>query len=210
MKRFFLLSMVALSAVSAPAVETGRWGAGLQGSYSSPMAGLANWFKPAPNYAISLGQQFNQNWFLEGMVEHSAFDRENLSGYAAGKLELSLAHTAAMFSGRYTISRIRAIQPYLHFAAGILHWKGLRGEVAANPAIGLPHIDEKALQEYNWSFRGGAGVEFLVTPALSLDLFACYRLVIGDLYPTMQPYIELEGVSGFQTLNAGLGLRYYF
>ena len=82
--------------------------------------------------------------------------------------------------------------------------------INAGLVIDLPHIDEKVLQEYNWSFRLGAGMEFMISSSLSLDLFAHYRLVIGDLYPTMQPHIELEGVSGFQSLNAGLGLRYYF
>ena len=210
MKRYLFWICIAVTAVPAGAMEPGRWGATVQGIYSAPAGTLAQWFKPAANYALAAGQQYNRRWYLEGVLEYSAFERENLTGYPAGKLELSLQHTALLFSGRYSLSPMSVLHPYLHFGAGVLHWKGVRGEVAADPGIDLPHIDEKVLQEYNWSFRLGAGMEFFVVPSLSLDLFAHYRLVIGDLYPTMQPHIELEGVSGFQTLNAGLGLHYYF
>ncbi|HNY90984.1 MAG TPA: outer membrane beta-barrel protein [bacterium] len=210
MKRYLFLICFAATAVPAAAVEQGRWGAAVQGIYSAPAGALTQWFKPAANYAITAGQQYNRCWFLEGLLEYSSFSRENLTGYPEGRLELSLEHTALLFSGRYRLAPVSMLHPYLHFGAGVLHWKGVRGEVEADPAIDLPHIDEKVLQEYNWSFRLGAGMEFMISSSLSLDLFAHYRLVIGDLYPTMQPHIELEGVSGFQSLNAGLGLRYYF
>ncbi|HOC88363.1 MAG TPA: hypothetical protein PKI90_02355 [bacterium] len=210
MKRLILWICLAAAAAPANAVEPGKWGLALEGIYSIPSGALAEWFKPAPGYAVAIGQQYNQQWYLEGVLEHNVFDRENLSGYPAGRLELALRHTALLFSGRYSLARMGALQPSLHFGAGVLHWQGSRGEIAADPAIDLPYIEEKVLQEYNWTFRIGAGMEFAATSSLGVTLFAHYRLVMGDLYPTMQPHIELEGVSGFQTLNAGLGLRYYF
>ncbi len=209
MKKYILAGFF-FAAAFAQAVEPGRWGIAVQGGYSMPSGSLANWFKPGMSMAVGIGQQYNSHWFLQGMVEHSRFDRENLSGYAEGKLELELTHTALQFCGRYGLSRIGFFQPYMQFTAGMLHWRGVRGTVAAAPALGLPEIDEKVLQEYNWCFAAGLGLEAFFSRSLSLDAGLSYRFVVGDLYPTMQPLIELEGVSGFQTLNAGLGIRYYF
>ncbi|MBN2354821.1 outer membrane beta-barrel protein [candidate division KSB1 bacterium] len=209
MKKIIILLFL-LFAIQSRAIETGRWAAGLHGSYSMPVGSLHSWFKPSYNAGFSLGQQYNDRWFLSGLLEFSRYEEENLSGYPEGKLELLLEHTAVMFDGKYRLSRSRVFQPYIHFGAGILYWKGVRGTIAADDAIGLPHIDEKTLQEYNWCFRGGLGAEFFITSGLSLQLSGTYRFVVGDLYPTMQPNIELEGVSGFQTINLITTVHYYF
>ncbi len=192
------------------AVEPGRWGIAVQGGSSMPTGSLANWFKPGATVSLQLGQQYDAHWYLQALLEHSRYDRENLSGYAKDKLALELTHTALQFSGRYGLPRLGFIHPQMQLAAGLLYWRGVRGAVAAAPALGLPDIEEKVLQEYNWCFSLGLCLETFLNRSLSLDASFGYRFVVGDLYPTMQPSIELEGVSGFQTLNAGLGIRYYF
>ncbi|MBN2364932.1 MAG: hypothetical protein EH225_02155 [Calditrichaeota bacterium] len=198
--------------IQSPAQSTGEWGMSIFGNYSRPIGGLADWFKPAPDAGISVGQKYNENWFIEGLIEYTKFDRENLEGYPKDKLELSLEHIGLLVSGRYSLGQISIIKPYINLAAGVFYWKGIRGEVQADTTVqpAVPHIDQKTLEEANWGFRSGIGFEIPVSSAIAMDILACYRFVLGDLYPTLQPNIELEGVSGFQTVNLSVALRYYF
>ncbi len=194
------------------AQTTGQWGVSIYGNYSRPVGGLADWFKAAPDAGITFGQQYNEDWFIEGLVEYSKFEDENLKGYPEGKLDLSLEHVGFLLSGRYDLGRISAIKPYINMAVGVFYWKGVRGEVQADTTVqpAVPHINRKTLEEANWGFRSGIGFEIPMNSSLSFDLLAHYRFILGDLYPTLQPNIELEGVSGFQTVNVALALRYYF
>lgn len=208
MKRLLLITMMC-SFVSVHAAELGQWGVTLQGNYSVPVGGLSNWFQPAITYNAGLGQQINNNWFLEGTIEHSLYNKENLSGYPDGKLDLELQHTGVFFSGRYEKPGHRFFSPYFALSAGIVYWKGTRGEIQSDSEMGIPHIDAKTLDETNWGLRGGVGTQLYFTPSIALDIFANYQMIIGGLYPTMQQHIELEGVNGFQTGNITIALRYY-
>lgn len=211
-KIVFILSLLNHSTHSTFAQDQGQFGISAYSAYSQPIAGLSNWFQASPNYGISFGQQYNEKWFIEGVLEFSRYDRENLSGYPRGKLDLLLEHYSLMVSGRYELMRSNWLKPYFSVAAGIFQWKGVRGEIQADASVipNVPYIAEKKLQETNWGFRSGLGLEVRLLPNLSMDLLAYYRFIVGDLWPTLQPNVELEGVSGFQTLNFSIAIRYYF
>lgn len=194
------------------AQELGQFGASINIAYSQPIGGLSSWFQASPNYAISFGQQTNEKWFIEGVLEFSRYDRENLSGYPKGKLDLLLEHYSLMLSGKYELLRTGSMKPFFQIAAGVVQWKGVRSAIQEDTSIipVVPYIAEKKLQETNWGFRSGLGMEVRLLQNLSMDFLAYYRFIVGDLWPTLQPNIELEGVSGFQTLNLALAVRYYF
>jgi opacity protein-like surface antigen len=194
------------------AQETGEWALAVSGNYSLPVAGLTDWFKPAANLAISLGQQYREKWFVEGALEYAQFDQENLNGYPAGRLELELRHVGLLVNGKYRFVETGWLQPFFYLGGGIYQTESLRGEIQADSVVTpfVPLIPAKKRSETNWGFRSGVGVSLLVTPRLHFDVLGFYRLVVGDLWPTLQPNIELEGVSGFQTGNLSLGVRYFF
>ncbi|MFZ5517640.1 MAG: outer membrane beta-barrel protein [Candidatus Zhuqueibacterota bacterium] len=206
-----LLFVLALCPMSS-GQEIGQWGVSIQGDYSQPIAGLSDWFAAAPGLGISLGQQRNEHWFIEARIEWARFDDENLTGYVADHVELSLEHFGLVFNGRYQLGQLALLKPYLSLAGGLFRWRGIRGAVQADSTVSpyVPFIEEKKLEEQNWGFCSGIGAEVTLLPSLSLDVHAYYRFIIGDLWPTLQPNIELEGVSGFQTVNVALALRYYF
>jgi len=209
---FILLNLFNLLTDSTFGQEPGQFGASINIAYSQPIGGLSTWFKASPNYGISIGQQYNEKWFIEGVVEFSRYDRENLSGYPKGKLDLLLEHYSLLVSGRYELTRSNLLKPYFTIAAGIFQWNGVRGEIQSDASVipVVPYIAEKKLQETNWGFRSGLGLEIRLMQVLSVDFMAYYRFIVGDLWPTLQPHIELEGASGFQTLNLSLAIRYYF
>lgn len=214
MSKYFyhIILLILIIATAGFGQQVGQWGMSVQGDFSKPIAGLSEWFVSAPGIGLSLGQQYNEKWFIEGKIELNRFDKENLSGYPAGNLDLSLEHVGIIVNGRYRLGAISKVKPYFNLAGGVYWWRGVRGEVQPDSTVSpyVPFIEEKKLEEMNWGFSAGLGAEIWLLPSLSLDALAYYRFIIGDLWPTLQPNIELEGVSGFQTINLALGLRYYF
>ncbi len=208
----FCIGFAAIVPPVSMSQAVGDWAIGAAGTCSHPVGELADWFQPATNAEVSAGQQYNKQWFIGGIIVYNHYDRENLSGYAAGKVELLLEHYEILISGRYAIAKTKGLKPYFNIAAGLYRWKGKRGKVAADFSVTpfIPRIDAMLLTATNWGFRTGIGMEIHLSPALAVDLLGYYRFIVGDLWPTMQPNIELEGVSGFQTLNLSLGIRYYF
>ena len=210
-ENYFVSAIIILSATNMSAQDS-RTGVAIYGNYSYPLAGLKEWFKPAFNLGVAAGKDLNSDWYLEGLIEYTHFKDENLSGYPKDKLELSLEHIGLLANGRYFLTHGSWMRSYFNIGGGIFYWKGIRGRINPDASMepAIPLIEEKILEEWNWGFRSGVGAEFFVIDNLNLDICAYYRFIVGDLWPTMQPHIELEEVSGFQTLNLALVVRYYF
>ena len=208
MKRFHKISLILLIPLLLQATD--GWHLTLGGSSSLPLGDLTAWFKPGTGFTLGLGAPGARGWQMEGRLEADRFEHENLSGYAADVLSLQLEHIGLMINGRYRISGSAKLGAYLNLGAGPHYWKGIRSAVAADSALGLPSIPERVLEEGNWAARIGAGLEWRPLPSLGIETSLDYRIVVGSLWPTMQPHIELEGVSGFSTLNPSLRIRYYF
>lgn len=208
----FLLFLFTLLAGQIRAQSTGRIGISAIANYSVPLAGLADWFKPAINYGLSAGSQVDNAWYLEGIIEFTQFNEENLQGYSAGKIDLSLEHLGLVFNTKYRLLEQGMITPYLNFGTGLYYWKGKRGEIQPDDTVNppIPYVADKVLEEWNLGFRAGVGMDISLTESIAVDLVGYYRFIVGDLWPAMQPHVELENVSGFQTLNLAAHLRYYF
>lgn len=208
----FTLGLSLIVTIATAFGQVGQWTATISGVYSQPIGSLGEWFKAAPNFTLSLGQQSNEKWFLEGIIDYGQFTRENLSGYAADKLDLSLEHIGLNVGGRYRLIQLYIFKPYFHVAAGLYQWHGIRGEISADSSVTpfVPFVAERKISETNWAFHTGFGLQVSITRKISLDFLARYRFIVGDLWPTMQPLIELEGVSGFQTLNLTSGICIHF
>jgi len=192
------------------AQPAGTWAVSAGGTYSTPMAGLADWFKPAFGFHFAAGQQQEDNWFFEGCIAYIRFDEDNLAGIAAEKVALELEYIGILFIARYAITELGAFKPYIILGVGPHYYKGTRQRIEPDPDLGIPLIAARTNEEWNWGFKAGAGAEIGLMQNLILDLGINYRFIVGDLWPTLQQYIELEGVSGLQTLNFTGGLRYYF
>lgn len=204
-----IVALMLLVYQTAPAKPIGTWSTSVYGLYSAPTGNLSDWFKSSPNLGLTVGQKSSERWTIEGVIEYSRYDRENLTGYAKDKLELELTHWMLGLHGKHDVRSWGALAVYYLLGGGIYNWEGIRGSVAADSTIDLPAITERRLSETNWGAYTGMGLEWAMSPRLAIETHARYRFVVGDLWPTMQPYIELEGVSGFQTLNLGVSIRYY-
>ena len=203
--------LAALLASPLAAQSNDGWAVGLSGGYATPINGLNDWFQPAPEFGISAGRSLANGWFVEGLAEYVRFDDENLSGYADGRVDLFLEHGALLVSGKYPFAS-GMLRPYAHLAGGLYYWKGRRGAIAVDSTVSpsVPFIPARTLEEFNMGFRAGVGLETRVSERLAVDVLAHFRLVVGELWPTLQPNIELEGVSTLQSVNVDLVLRYFF
>lgn len=208
--RFTML--ILLSAICLFAQEPGEWCITVNTNYSQPIGSLNDWFKSTYNFGLGIGHTISEDWFVEGIVEYTNFDDENISGYAKDNVDLKLEHVGILANGKYQLAQWSKLEPFFNIGGGLFYWKGSRGQIEANPDLdpSLPFIERKILEEWNWGFRTGVGLEYKITQDLSSELMGYYRIVVGDLWPTLQPHIELEGVSGFQTLNLAFNIRYYF
>lgn len=179
-------------------------GIGIGVDYSVPVAGLKEWFKPAPQIQIRYFADTNRSFQLE----YVEFSKENLSGYPKNRLSLFLQHGGILYVPRFAARQILFFVPYIETGIGLYYWKGIRGAIAANEALDIPRIDKLTLEEWNWGAKLGVGLTLDLIESLQLDIFGNYRFIVGDLWPTLQQYIELENVSGLQTINFGLRLNY--
>lgn len=145
------------------------------------------------------------------MLTYSRYDEENLSGYPEGKLDLFLEHTGILLNAKYDLKTWGIFYPYWNIGGGLYYWKGIRGRINpdANMEPVIPLIEKKVLQEWNWGFRSGIGIGTRLMNNFMVDVSGYYRFIVGDLWPTLQPHIELEGVSGFQSINLEFELRYF-
>ncbi len=209
-QKILIIIIIMVSARLTFGQEAGQIGVAVYGNYSQPVAGLADWFKPATNISAAVGRQNDPDWYYAGELEYTEFSKENLSGYPAGRLALKLEHIGILFNARYRFVNQGAFKPYLSFAVGPFYWKGIRGAIAKDSTRNIPFIDEKSLEEWNWGFKTGVGFELQLLQGLHLDFLISFRFIVGDLWPTLQQYIELDGVSGFQTINYAMGVKYYF
>ncbi len=211
-KVFAVMILLMFGATVAPAgaQPAGTWAVSAGGAYSTPIASLDDWFGPAYGLQFAAGQQQEDNWFFEGCIEYTRFDQNNLTGIAAEKVALRLEHIGILFIARYAITDFGGLKPYFALGVGPHYYKGTRSRIEPDPDLGIPLIAARTNEEWNWGFKAGAGVEAGLVQNLILDLGINYRFIVGDLWPTLQQYIELEGVSGLKTFNIYGILRYYF
>jgi len=179
------------------------------GAYSATIGGLTGWFRSGNDLQLGLGRDNGNGWFLEGMLEYTQFNKDNLSGYAKGRVGLSLEHIAFWANGKYTLWRKGPAATYFTVGGGPVYWKGIRGAIPADEELAIPFIPRKVLDEWNMGFRTGLGAEYSMG-SFGLDGSLCYRFVVGSLWPTMQESIEIEAVSGFQSLSIRIGVFYQF
>ncbi len=211
-RHLLIACLVGTSVSSALAQQLGRWHAAAALAYSAPVGALSAWFLPAPGADLAIGQRLNERWTVAGALELVRYEREALSGYAAGRLELLLEHVALLAVGEVKLAESGPLEPFLLISGGVYRWTGVRGAVRQDSTVipYLPAIPERRLQATNWGVRVGLGLKTRTWRHMALEGRVWYRLVLGDLWPTMQPHIELEGVSGFQTVNGSVGVRVFF
>lgn len=185
------------------------WYFSIDGALSKPTGNLNNWFKYGQNYTLGIGTRNQKDWYVKGILEYSRYTEDNLSGYPAGKLDLYLEHIALWVNGKYPFLKQGRFEPFISIAGGPVRWKGVRGEIKEDEERSIPNISKEVLSEWDMGARAGIGF-FVNFNSIKLNIETNYRLIVGNLYPTMQEYIELDGVNGFQSFNIKAGLSYSF
>jgi len=216
--KILIITVVFLLAFVPRVFAQDRWRVALQGGASLPVAGLAEWFSNGSEVQFRIGKRLDNDWLMQGIVEYAHFSDELFYPRNLGnepytgvdeRIDLMLEHVALWLGGRYDLYQIRPFSVYLQIAGGPLYWKGIRGEVDEIEELTLPSIPGKTLEEWNMGCSAGLGAEMQLG-ALGLDVGAYYRFVVGSLWPTMQEFVELDAVDGFQSIAFRLGIYYQF
>ncbi|MBN2780641.1 MAG: outer membrane beta-barrel protein [Candidatus Marinimicrobia bacterium] len=192
----------------------GQWAAHAGGSLNFALGDLDEWFTAGSQIEFGIGQQQDSPWFVEGVIDYSAFSSRHPvtdnSGTLLEEIPLSLRYVGILARGKYRLLQDRVFQPWVSIAGGPHYWRGIRGAISENAELAIPAIPEKVLSEWNMGFRAALGMEMMFSDMLSLDAGLRYRLVIGSLWPTLQEHVELEAVNGFQSLSLFARMNLYF
>ncbi len=96
---------------------------------------------------------------------------------------------------------------------GFYYWKGtrsafadtIRGTAVWGPVIvATPNVPEQKQEDWSGGFNAGADLNILIAPPLTLQFGARYKLIVGELWPTLA--LDLENVSTFQMLDLRAGI----
>lgn len=96
---------------------------------------------------------------------------------------------------------------------GFYFWKGtrgafadtIRGTAAWGPVVvATPNVPELKQEDWSGGFNAGFDLSVFIAPPLSLQLGARYKLIVGELWPTLA--LDLENVSTFQMLDLRAGI----
>lgn len=179
---------------------------------SKPIGSLGNWFKSTNAGALGFGYNLKKNWEIEWLLEYTHFNRENLSKEVRERVALSLKHIGILFNGKYHVWGGQKFKVFALVGIGLYNWEGIRGEIQPDISVepAIPYIAEKKLHEWNWGLRTGVTVQWRLHKKIAIEWQNYYRFIVGNLWPTMQPHIELDAVSGFQTVNSTIGIQYIF
>jgi hypothetical protein len=233
--RHTLLAAV-LFAVTMASAQDRDYSVGASGTMSLPTSALAKRFVAAPGglfyFFINRG---TPQW--GGAVEYTKFSKlaDNLSvsrpitDTANGvpqktyytipipKIEMSLEIFGASLQARYEVVRFGDLLVNAGFGAGIYRWTFKRNEYRDSLRAQTPRgertaavVNVPALEQQDWSggFNVGTDILFRVLDPVSINVGARYKLIIGELWPTLA--LDLEGVSTMQMLDLRAGISIDF
>jgi opacity protein-like surface antigen len=197
---------------TAEAQDRGRFSARLDAQFVQPVFGLADRFSAFPSGALALGYETDARTHWELRLTFLNFPQSATPALAFDPAERDVDASLigvgleVVGGGIHVERRLREAArflPYVSIGGGFYHWKETRaaydhGEIFLTP-----------LERSQWSggLTGGLGLEYVLSPMISLTTAADYNLIFGELWPTLA--VGLENVSTFQFVSARLGVRVF-
>ncbi|MBI5474922.1 MAG: hypothetical protein HY961_21485 [Ignavibacteriae bacterium] len=133
------------------------------------------------------------------------------------KLAMSLEMFGASVQARYDAVRFGDLLVNIGFGAGIYRWTFKRNEYRDSLRVQTLRgvrtaavLNVPALQQQDWSGGLNAGIDlvFRIADPVSVTGGARYKIIIGELWPTLA--LDLESVSTFQMLDLRAGISVDF
>ncbi len=193
-----------------PSGGVGTYNIGVRGVYAVPIGSLSDVFTPAEGIQVFLGQKTEDDLVWEGVVEALTYSKGNTSRlyFPDLKVKLSLLGAGAQLH-YYFAGTSQMVQPFVSGGAVLYRWFSTRGEHLTDSTVTVG-ADVPALDQNDWSFgfNAGVGADIVVMNDFAVTASVRYDLVVAEMWPALA--LHFENVSGFQSLQAAVGLKYEF
>lgn len=189
-----------------------NWFFNPQYQYVQPLGSLKHWFKgSATSYAFALGWKENEQWQYAINFKIIPFDEPNKSELKYDDLSVKLEISVLTVESRYFLRTVpKRFNPFILWDIGLYRWFAERGsylisEQENSEPVFVPGRNQN---DWSWGFGLGGGANLILVQNFSLSFHLEYNLLIAELWPALA--LDLENVSGLQTLIANLGFIWYF
>jgi hypothetical protein len=202
----FLLCVLS---VLTPSVFVGQTSGSISGSveaiYAHPVGTLDGWFKPTPGFRILVGQRSESDLLWQMVFERIEY-KEGSEKLYFRDLSVRLSTIGAGFQLKYyPIGVSKIYQPFVLAGSTLYRWLAKRGAHATDTTLVLV-IPEQSQQDWSFGFGAGIGMDLVLIPGLTASIDARYHILVAELWPALA--LRLENVSGIQTWQIALGLKY--
>jgi hypothetical protein len=230
--KIFLLTVFVLPQLI---VAQNKFLIGAGGNYNLPIGSLADRMNGAFGGWFYAGKQVSDDWTWVGKFEYFKLTdvneenmykivetningvNQNLRFELPGiNMELSIMGFTA--EAKYKLFKTDLFETDLNFGFGFYYWNYDRGNytdslladtTGSGDLVVVDIINVPALNQKDWSGGLNAGLDFNVNvfEPVWLNLSVNYKLIIAELWPTLD--LNLENVSGLQFFDfrAGINLR---
>lgn len=204
-------------------------------NYNLPVGSLADRMKANFGGWVYAGKQISENWTWVGKIEYFKLDEVNsdkmfkivetdINGsrqqlkFALPNIKMELSIAGFTAEAKYKLLETKLIETNLNMGFGFYYWKYDRGtyvdsliaDTSGNGSSSVVDvINVPALNQKDWSGGINLGLDFNINvfEPVRLNFSANYKLIITELWPTLD--LNLENVSGLQFIDfrAGITLR---
>lgn len=201
-----------------------------------PAGGLANRFLRTNGANLGVAWYKPGGSYWSGEFEYFLFDEENRDRLTVRKIatvegidkefvfplsdiEMKLEVAGASAHIHFPVLTEEFLQAELTAGFGMYRWFGVRGSFSdtltadtsiAGPPLRVAIINTPEIRQQDWSggVSMGVAVNVPVIEPLSFEFSARYKLIFGELWPSL--VIDLENISGFQIVELKAGVRATF
>lgn len=212
------------------------WIVGANTNYNIPVAGLANRLEGNFGGLIYAGKKTDSKWTWLGKFEYFRLtdankdkmfkivkaDINNNSNdykFELPLLKMDLTVAGLSVEARYNLFSNEILETDLNFGFGFYYWEHFRSSYydsllvdtsGTGSTVLVELLDVPSLRQKDWSGGINLGVDFniIVFDPVSLNFGVNYKLIIGELWPTLS--LNLENVSGLQFIDLRAGFRVKF
>lgn len=208
---------------------------GAGGNYNMPVGTLADRMKGNIGGWLYAGKQISDDWTWVGKFEYFKLDEvnedkmnkiieTNVDGstqqlsFPLPGIEMELTVAGFTAEAKYKLFKTDLFETDLNLGFGFYYWNYDRGSYSdslfadttgSGDLVIIDIINVPALNQKDWSGGLNAGLDFNINifEPVWLNLSANYKLIIAELWPTLD--LNLENVSGLQFFDfrAGINLR---
>ena len=228
-----LVICFALLLPGAAFAQSDRWSVGAAADYHIPIGGLGDRFLPAWGGTVRIGIPTGTSARWSAVFEYAKFDRlnsEKLSllrtvdvgggtrtfEFPLGDLDMTLELVGASADVRFRIVDAEYLRADIGLGFGMFRWSGFRGAyqdslfadttgTGTQDLIAVVNVPALSQQDWSGGFSAGVDVDVPVVSPVTLWAGARFKLIAGELWPSLD--LDLENVSTFQLIDIKIGLR---